>query len=119
MTELRVCSKCQKAFYTKGSEYSPPCTFCGYVMIERSKTRVETEKDFSFELAGEKRVATLKDYSKGGARIEYLGEALPLNTSFICKIDDLHINGKVETVWTRAVNHTAMATGVRFLFNDN
>lgn len=116
MTELRVCSKCTKAFYTKGSEYSPPCTFCGYVMIERSITRIPVEKDFCFELAGKKRVATLKDYSSSGARIEYLGDLLPLNVSFICKVKDLQIDGIVETVWSKVVNKAAIATGVRFLF---
>ena len=116
MTELRVCSKCTKAFYTKGSEYSPPCSFCGYVMIERLIARIPVDKDFSFELGGEKRVATLKDYSSSGARIEYLGGLLPPNVSFICKVKELQIDGIVETVWSKVVNQASIATGVRFLF---
>lgn len=115
MTELRVCSKCNKVFYTKGSEYSPPCTHCGYLLIDRSKPRMKTNKDFSFEIAGEKRVATVKEYSERGAMIVYLGKPLPTKTSFLCDIEDLNINSKVETVWTKRINQTAMATGIRFL----
>ncbi|MCK5504483.1 MAG: hypothetical protein KAJ10_04945 [Thermodesulfovibrionia bacterium] len=115
MTELRVCSKCRKVFYTKGNEYSPPCTHCGYVLIERSKTRVKTDKDFSFTVNGEKRVATMKEYSEIGAKIVYLGKPIPINTSFLCNIEELNINSNVETIWTKKVNQSAMATGIRFL----
>jgi len=85
------------------------------VLIERSGPRVKTSKDFSFEIAGEKRVATVKEYSERGAMIVYLGKPIPSNTSFLCKIDDLNIDGTVETVWTKKINQTALATGIRFL----
>ena len=114
MTELRVCSKCKKVFYTKASEYSPPCTHCGYVLIERSKKRLKADKDFSFVINGQKRVATMKEHSEKGAKIIYLGKPLPINISFICNIDELNINSNAQTVWTKRINPTAVATGIRF-----
>ena len=114
MIELRICPRCNKVFYANSKESSPPCTHCGYVLINRCEGRKETSLDSTFTINGKKKGVTIKDYSINGAMIVYVGDIIPVNAFFLCEIDDLNINRRAETVWSKKINPSISATGLRF-----
>lgn len=114
MVELRICPRCNKVFYVNTRESSPPCVHCRYVLINRRRERKSTFIDFIFTINSKKKGVTLKNYSDHGAMIVYMGELLPLNSTFMFEAHELNIKKKAEIIWSRKINRTMNATGLKF-----
>lgn len=114
MIELRICPQCNKVFYANSKESSPPCTHCGYVLINRTRERKGSSFDLTCTVNGKKRGVTVKDYSDSGAMIVYIGELIPLKATFICEINELNIKRRAEIVWSKKINKTINAAGLKF-----
>ncbi|MDH3972729.1 MAG: PilZ domain-containing protein [Deltaproteobacteria bacterium] len=114
MIELRICPQCNKVFYSNSKESSPPCVYCGYVLIERCEERKEVSQDMTLTINGRKKGVTLKDYSPNGAMVVYVGSEIPVNTSFLFEIRELNIKKAAKIVWSKKINKSISATGIRF-----
>jgi len=115
MVEIRVCAKCRKAFYTGPREESSGCSYCGYYFIQRSRERVSTVIDFTLSIDDKKMPAVVKNYSEGGAMILYMGEYLPVNGVVHLKVDALSLNRAAKTVWSKKIDESRVASGIRLL----
>jgi len=114
MIELRICPRCNKVFYANSKESSPPCTHCGYVLINRFNARQESSFDLTLLINGRKKAVTVKDYSADGAMIVYVGDLIPVNTDFFCEITELNVKKMAKAVWSKKINQSISAAGLKF-----
>ncbi len=115
MVEIRVCAECSKAFYTGPDENSPACFYCGYYFIQRSRERINTLINFTISIDDKKMPAMVKNYSETGAMILYMGEHLPVNGVIHLKVDSLSLDRAAKTVWSKQIDESKVASGVRLL----
>lgn len=122
---LRVCPKCEKAFYLFTEEKVSSCPHCGFRVFKnkdrrteihnlRAQERLETNIDFNFSLGGVVKTAKVTDYSEKGARIVYKGPPLPVDSTLALNIDELSIKSTANAVWTKKLSITMNSTGLRF-----
>lgn len=114
MIELRICPCCNKVFYANSNESSPPCSHCGYVLINRCEDRKELSLDSTFTIDGKKKGVTVKDYSVNGAMVVYVGDLIPVNTSLLFEINELNIKKMAKAIWSKKINRSISATGLLF-----
>jgi len=114
--ELRVCPECEKAFYSPPDGDFLSCPHCGFVLFDRrGGQRVRREAESVLSIRGRKLRATLKDYSTGGARVEYSGPDLERDTVIELYVDDLDIHARAVAVWTKKASGDVKYAGFRLL----
>ena len=122
---LRVCPKCEKAFYLFAEEKLSTCPYCGFIVFknrarrteihnQRAQERLETIIDFNFSFGGVVKSAKLVDYSESGARIVYKGPPLPVDSTLALNIGELGIKSTANAVWTKKLSIAMNSTGLRF-----
>lgn len=120
---LRVCPKCEKAFYLFTEEKISSCPHCGFRALKnkdrrtenhRVQERLETNVDFNFSFGGVLKTAKVTDYSESGARIVYKGPPLPVDSTLALSIDELKIKSTANAVWTKKLSITMNSSGLRF-----
>jgi DNA-directed RNA polymerase subunit RPC12/RpoP len=118
---LRVCPKCEKAFYIFTEEKLPTCPHCGFRAFKRTEIhgqraheRLETNIDFNFSFGGVVKTAKVTDYSESGARIVYKGPQLPVDSTLDLNIEELSIKSTAKAIWTKKLSITMNSTGLRF-----
>ena len=122
---LRVCPKCEKAFYFFTEEKISSCPHCGFRVLknkdrwtdirnQRTQERLETNIDFNFSFGDVVKTAKVTDYSESGARIVYKGTPLPVDSILALDIDELNIKSTANAVWTNKLSITMNSTGLRF-----
>lgn len=122
---LRVCPKCEKAFYIFTEEKVTTCPHCGFrafknkdrraeVNNQRAQERLEANIDFNFSFGGVMKTAKVIDYSESGARIVYKGPPLPVDSTLALNIDELSIKSTASAVWTKKLSIAMNSTGLRF-----
>lgn len=57
----------------------------------------------------------MEDYSDDGAMIVYMGELLIIDTDLHVSVDDLDIHRAAKTVWTKKIDRSVNASGLRLL----
>lgn len=114
--EIRVCPKCNKAFYAAKDAESLTCTHCGHILYDRrQRARVEKRLLFRLSVKGESLPAKLMDYSDTGLRVEYDGRMLMEDTILEVDIGELNIHTAAKTVWTKRVSESVYASGMKFM----
>jgi hypothetical protein len=114
MVELRICPQCECAFYVAENDYSPICPHCGYVFVERGEERNMTSVEAMIYLRNRFKSGTVRDLSERGAMIVYLGNLLPVNSSFLIKINEMNLHRKAKVIWAKKIDQSLNATGVCF-----
>lgn len=114
--EIRVCPNCGKAFYAPRDGEQVLCLHCGFLLYDRRSTgRSQKEVGVFFYLRGIRHSATLKDYSTGGAGLEYGGKGLEVDTIVDIDIEELGVHMHAITVWSRKVSGSRYASGLKYL----
>ncbi len=112
---IRVCPKCDKAFFSVLTS-KVRCSHCGFVLYDRREAqRVRGEATFGFKLHGIMLEAKLKDFSEGGLRAEYKGNEFDVNTCFDVDIKEFGIKGRIKTVWSRKLYGSLCESGFKFV----
>jgi len=112
---MRICPQCNRIFYHLGEGSVAICYHCGYNLLGTRNKRVRVDIVFTFSLKGEKRKATIINYSDSGIGMVYDGETLPVNTMINLKVDELKIQKQAKTVWSKEIRGLKAVTGCRFL----
>lgn len=114
--EIRVCPKCDRAFYAPVDGERVLCMHCGYVLFDRRSTvREQRRIDVFFYLKGVRRSARLKDYSSTGAGVEYDGTAIEVDAVIDVDIKELGVHMHAITVWSKKVDDARCASGLKYL----
>jgi len=114
--EIRVCPECEKAFFALVDNAVVKCTHCGHVVQERrGAERVAKELDCTFSYDGHVVHAKLQDYSSGGLRMVYTGEAVSADTLRDVNVEGLDVHRPAKTVWTMQTSDHSFSAGLRLL----
>lgn len=114
--EIRVCPECDRAFYSLPDSDVVACTHCGFIAFDRrGAKRVHKEVDCRFLLEGRLVRARLQDYSAGGLRMVYTGEALKADTVLDVEVEGLDVHRTAKTVWSMKISKHSVSAGLRLL----
>ena len=117
--DMRICPDCNKAFYFLEAQKPYTCSHCGYFFIDkRQHKRIEKKAHCVFIYNGIKSEGVTKDYSFGGASIEYTGDPIAEDTviDFECNVLELHVPAKA--VWSVSRPSKGILIGLKFLSSE-
>ena len=114
--EIRICPECNKVFYALMDTESLVCYHCDFILFDcRGMSRHAADLNFTIKFLGHDVPAQLKDYSETGARIVYKGSLLSENTTLDLFIDELSIEAKAKTMWSKKIADNTYSYGLQFL----
>lgn len=117
--DMRICPDCNKAFYFLENQKPYSCTHCGYFFVDkRQHKRIERTADCVFFTDGLKLDGVTKDYSFGGACIEYTGEPIARDTTVQFESNMLGLHLSAKSVWTVNRPSKGVLMGLRFLSTE-
>ncbi len=117
--DMRICPDCNKAFYYLKDKEPSSCTHCGYFFgNKRQFKRIDKRADCVFTYEGIKHDGLTKDYSLGGACIEFAGEPIREDASLDFKSDMLGLHASAKAVWSLMSPSKGILMGLKFLSSD-
>lgn len=115
---IRVCPRCEKAFYALGTQ-GATCSFCGKPVTERrGGDRIRTKVRFLANMIDSLVSARVEDYSLTGIKLAYQGRALDANAIVELDISELALKVKARAVWSRTLEGDRSYTGFAFIQHE-
>lgn len=115
---IRVCPKCERAFYALGAE-SATCTFCGAPVTERrGGDRLRTKVRFLLKMMDGLVPVNVEDYSESGIKLAYSGKPLDIDSIVDLDISALALKVKARAVWSRSEKGNISFTGFTFVQHE-
>lgn len=117
--DMRICPDCNKAFYFLKDQKPYSCTHCGYFFVDkRQHKRIEKSAGCVFIYEGIKREGVTKDYSFGGACIEFIGEPISEDTFLDFESNTLGLHVPARAVWSVSMPSKGILMGLKFLSSE-
>ncbi|MEE9542649.1 MAG: PilZ domain-containing protein [Thermodesulfobacteriota bacterium] len=117
--DMRICPDCKKAFYFFKNQKPYSCTHCGYFFVDkRQHKRIEKKAGCVFVLDGIKHEGVTKDYSFGGACVEYAGEAIAEDAFLDFESNMLGLHVPAKAVWFVSRPSKGILMGLKFLSTE-
>ncbi|MBE9531693.1 MAG: PilZ domain-containing protein, partial [Proteobacteria bacterium] len=100
--EMRICPECNKVFYFLADKKSYSCSHCGFILLKQKREykRIEKTAGCVFSYHGVKYKGIIKDYSFGGACVEYAGEFISEDILLDFESSMLGFHVPAKAVWS-------------------